>query len=439
MASKWVSGTKAPVDTEVDLTRVPVEGIIPPKLAGRLVRMGPNPIGAVRDDYQWFSGDGMVHAIDLADGSANRFVNRWVRTREVSGRLGEPTVVPSGDADELSNTSAFFLWGQLYGLTEGCPPYRLDTDLRTVGREDFGAGIRHFTAHPHTDPATREVLGIGYSFDDDPSCTLYVIGQDGTLTASRKIDLLGPRSVHDFAFTRDHVVLWDLPLELDREMVDGGSRVPFGWNPDGGARVGVLDRHDLASPVRWFGIDPCWAFHPLNAHATEGGVTIDVCQYDRIADADRTGPGDTAPPQLWRWTIDDRRPDVRRDLIDDRIQEFPRIDDRFWGLPHRFGVTVELFSSDGSPSIITHDIVNGSSESWQSKPGRSLSEAVFVADSASSPEGEGWLLAIESDRTSSDLVVLDATAVSAGPVARVHLPQRIPDGFHGDWLAAELH
>ena len=39
-----------------------------------------------------------------------------------------------------------------------------------------------------------------------------------------------------------------------------------------------------------------------------------------------------------------------------------------------------------------------------------------------------------SDRT--DLCVLDARDVAAGPIARVRLTQRIPFGFHANWFAA---
>ena len=42
-----------------------------------------------------------------------------------------------------------------------------------------------------------------------------------------------------------------------------------------------------------------------------------------------------------------------------------------------------------------------------------------------------------TDRT--DLVILDASAPRAEPVARVHLPVRVPYGFHGSWISdAEL-
>jgi len=33
----------------------------------------------------------------------------------------------------------------------------------------------------------------------------------------------------------------------------------------------------------------------------------------------------------------------------------------------------------------------------------------------------------------SDLLVLDATDVAAGPVAIARLPHRVPFGFHGNW------
>jgi carotenoid cleavage dioxygenase-like enzyme len=61
---------------------------------------------------------------------------------------------------------------------------------------------------------------------------------------------------------------------------------------------------------------------------------------------------------------------------------------------------------------------------------------VFVAASPTAGEEEGWVLTVVYDerRDASDLVVLDATDFSGAPVATVHLPQRVPFGFHGSWV-----
>jgi carotenoid cleavage dioxygenase len=37
---------------------------------------------------------------------------------------------------------------------------------------------------------------------------------------------------------------------------------------------------------------------------------------------------------------------------------------------------------------------------------------------------------------SSDLVILDATGIDQGPIATIHLPLRVPFGFHGNWVGA---
>ena len=56
--------------------------------------------------------------------------------------------------------------------------------------------------------------------------------------------------------------------------------------------------------------------------------------------------------------------------------------------------------------------------------------------SAAATEDEGWLLAPVHDAATdrSDVIVLDASDVSAPPVATIHLPVRIPFGFHGSWV-----
>jgi len=60
---------------------------------------------------------------------------------------------------------------------------------------------------------------------------------------------------------------------------------------------------------------------------------------------------------------------------------------------------------------------------------------VFVPRSAEAGEADGWLLAVvwRAAEDRSDLVVLDATDIGAGPLAIAHLPHRIPFGFHGNW------
>jgi carotenoid cleavage dioxygenase-like enzyme len=66
---------------------------------------------------------------------------------------------------------------------------------------------------------------------------------------------------------------------------------------------------------------------------------------------------------------------------------------------------------------------------------------VFVPASAAAAEDDGYVLTYVYDagRDGSDLVILDASDFTASPVATIGLPQRVPYGFRGGWVAdAEL-
>ena len=54
-------------------------------------------------------------------------------------------------------------------------------------------------------------------------------------------------------------------------------------------------------------------------------------------------------------------------------------------------------------------------------------------------EDEGWLLSVVYNRATekSEVIVVDAMRVDAGPIARVLLPRRVPFGFHGMWVPQE--
>ena len=52
-------------------------------------------------------------------------------------------------------------------------------------------------------------------------------------------------------------------------------------------------------------------------------------------------------------------------------------------------------------------------------------------------EDDGYLMTFvyAGDTNTSYLSILDASNVSAEPLAEVHIPQRVPTGFHGTWIS----
>ncbi len=67
----FLTGIHTPMDREVTLDALKIEGTIPPGLDGLYVRIGPNPVKPPNPAaYHWFTGDGMVHGVRLQAGRA---------------------------------------------------------------------------------------------------------------------------------------------------------------------------------------------------------------------------------------------------------------------------------------------------------------------------------------------------------------------------------
>ena len=83
-------------------------------------------------------------------------------------------------------------------------------------------------------------------------------------------------------------------------------------------------------------------------------------------------------------------------------------------------------------SIIHYDYKTAERTSYTTDEGGAVGEPVFAPKSKNSPDGEGWLITTEysAKENRSNLIILDAKNVSAGPVASAQLPHRIPYGFH---------
>ena len=303
---------------------------MPAGLSGRYLRNGPNPLGLDDPNYHWFLGAGMVHGVRLRDGKAEWYRNRWVRSKAVAAAHGEQW--PGGPVHEnmdFRRQHAHHLARRPHPRHRGGGPlpYELSDELDTIGPCDFcGTLPGGFAAHTKLDQQTGELHAIAYFWAWD-HVQHVVIDAAGKVTRTTDIAVADGPMMHDFALTGSYVVLLDLPVTFSLNAVTAGKELPYVWNPAHQARVGLLPR-DGSSAVRWIEIEPCWVFHCLNAYDDDSGrVVVDVCQYNKSFDVSTLGPRTGRSP--WTgWTIDPAAGKVTQQRLDDRGQEFPRVDDR---------------------------------------------------------------------------------------------------------------
>lgn len=440
-ANPYLEGNFGPVSEELTSLGLRVTGSIPRELDGRLLRIGPNPVTPPDPaKYHWFLGNGMVHGLRLRDGRAEWYRNRFVRDDEVTAAKGWPTSPgPRHGMGSVANTNVIGHAGKTWAIVEaGGLPVELNDELETVAYSNFeGTLPGSFTAHPKRDPDTGELHSIVYYWAWD-HLQYVVLGTDGRVRKTVNVPVPGKPMVHDCAITERYVVVFDMPVTFKLEHIQNGAPFPYAWDPEYGARVGLLPRDGDGSQTKWLDVPLCYVFHPLNAYDTANGqVVLDVCRHPRMFATDQNGPNE-GRPTLDRWVLDPSSGKVSTDTISDLGHEFPRHDERRIGKLIRYGYTGGLADKLGIGPIYKHDLVTGKTETHSEGAGRMFLEPVFVPRSADADEDDGWILAYVYDAPSnkSDVVILNAQDFSGGPVATIHLPQRVPFGFHGNWVAS---
>ena len=90
---------------------------------------------------------------------------------------------------------------------------------------------------------------------------------------------------------------------------------------------------------------------------------------------------------------------------------------------------------DGA-SLLKHDFAAGTAAEHDFGTGRVPGEFVFVPSAGATNEDDGYLMGFVYDAGSdtSDFVILDAHDFTSAALATVHLPVRVPFGFHGNWV-----
>ena len=465
-----LSGLFTPLSTESEDVKLQVTGELPAGLFGMYIRNGPNPMFEPRGGYHMFDGDAMLHRVVLGDG-APTYRSRWIRTsaleaeiaagRSLYGGLGElhlpsrKEVGAAGAIKNPANTNIIEHAGRYLALYEAAPPTEVTAELGTLGLHTFDGEVPGpFTAHPKTDPRTGELHAFSY-LSEPPFLQYHQIDSSGGLVRTVDIELTEAVVMHDFVVTEDYVVFVDSPLLMDLESaLNGGSM--FRWEPAHGTRIGVLAHGE--DEVRWFQTDDAYVNHFWNGWVeddvlTFSGSVLTGEAYSTSSESAMNTVGAQADPGTpTRFRVDLQSGTVVQEQLDDLGGDFPRINEQYLGVQNRYRYMVAF---SGVPDVIGHfdtvvsyDDLTSDRATWFAGRGMVVGEAVFVPDPDGLAENDGWLLAIvsprnvsadfhKSDSLRSELVVIDARDVGAGPIARVHLPERLPFGFHGNYFALQ--
>ena len=272
---------------------------------------------------------------------------------------------------------------------------------------------------------------IVFRFDvQAPFLTSSTLGPDGTVTqpevAVHGVDR--PFMIHDFAITQRYVVLVVAPLVIDADaMLVGGN--PIAWQPDLGTRIAVIPR-DRAAPTRWVHTDAFWTWHYANAYEADDRIYLDfpwTTAPQLVSAADRAG----AKAGFTRACLDPDHGTATLHHLDARGTEFPRIDDRLVGLPHRYVTTGsggESMQFGEHDRIHQYDMVTGTS--LTAELDMAVGEVQFAPRAGSTGELDGYYLAFATDLSGprSFLVIWDAGEFPAPPIARIRIPTACPTG-----------
>jgi carotenoid cleavage dioxygenase len=440
-SNPFLEGNLAPVTEEVTAFNLEVTGTLPHELDGRYLRNGPNPIGDVnRAKYHWFTGHGMVHGLRIRGGQAEWYRNRWVRNNEVATLLGESQPLSDWPADHqqfAANTNVIGHNGQTFAIVEaGAPPVELSYDLETVRVSNLGGSLPHaYSAHPKRDPLTGELHVMTYFWGWGNQVQYLVVGTDGRVRRHVDIPTAGGPMIHDIAFTQKYILVFDLPTVFNIDAAMSGASLPYYWNHNYQARIGLLPREGNGEDVKWIDIDPCYIFHPMNAYDDGDEVVLDAARHEKMFDRERRGPSE-GPPTLDRWRLNTVTGTHSCERIDDRPQEFPRINESLVGLRNQYGYCAGIGQNFAQDTLIKVDLDSRRVEARTDTARYGYGEPVFIPRDGAKTEDDGYVMALRLDTQTqtSDLAVFDAQAITEDPIAVVHVPVRIPNGFHGNWI-----
>ncbi|MFN0001656.1 MAG: carotenoid oxygenase family protein [Pseudohongiellaceae bacterium] len=453
---------------EMDVRYCEIEGTIPADLNGAFYRVGPDPQFPLRAGNIPFDGEGHVSMFRIKDGRVDyrtRFIRneRWM-AQDKAGKLlfpmyrnpalDDPSV--AGISRSTGNTHIINHQNMLLTLKEDSPPSALNLlTLETIVPNftfDGQLTSKTFTAHPKIDSITGNMVAFGYEatgFGSDDVIAFEMTPQGKKVWEAKvKVPYVG--MLHDFAVTKNYIVLFVIPLAKDDEQLARGG-IHWSWDGSRPTHFGAFRRDGDGSDIRWFNGPTRSATHVMGAFDDAGKIFVDVEMSESnpfpfmpFKDGSAWNPI-TGTSYITRLSVDLNNRSIS-DYAMERLSPWtgalPRQDDRYNTMPYRYGFlgTRDINASDprqANAGYVRFDHATSTQMFWNAGAGTSLAECCFAPKSASAAEGEGYLMGVatrQNEGGRADLVILDAQRLDEGPLATVRLPLRAIGQIHGWWV-----
>ncbi|KAL3423042.1 isoeugenol monooxygenase [Phlyctema vagabunda] len=476
------AGASRPFRAEAEIEDLEIIGTIPEELDGTFYRVMTDPY--YNRDYYLngeksipFDGDGSISAFRVKNGKVT-YKQKYVMTerliaerkagRALFGMLRSPFShhpCVRSVIDNLANTNVILHADKLLALGEQGPPYELDPNtLRTIGHEPFPGQISPrlpFTAHPHVDPSTGDLIAFGYALNGllDPSISVYVVDKAGKKTLQRDFAFDGTLGiVHDCAITKNYVVLMMMPYAVDFTDIEKKGNHVWYYDEKMPTWFAVCPRNQHEE-VRWFKYKNAMPIHSGASYEEDGKIYFDASVASHNAFSflpcksgekriPNPNPADISVTYV-KWCIDPLA--TSNEMVDPEVllhvpSEFPRIDERFLTTKTRY-TFIDCFKPDSSAeallykglnALARHDYKTGNVEYMVPGNNCLVQEPCFSPRSTDAPEGDGFLITmIDNIEDGRNEVIIQDTKNFKEIVGRIVLPFRIRSAVHGNWVDAQ--
>ncbi|CAJ1911662.1 unnamed protein product [Cylindrotheca closterium] len=365
-----------------------------------------------------------------------------------------------------SNTRTIFWGKRLLSMWEGGQPFKLDgLALSTEGRSQLGGVLKE--ADPMgskmiIDPVKNRALLYGvrqdakssevtvYEFDD----SFRLIEQEEGKTSQ---NFPGFAMISDMAATENYSLFVQPQVSAAMQFLlvkEPGKVLTVEKAP---ATLHLVPRIGSGKEAKSISIPFDGVVEAemqlINAYEDGDSITFDAIRMDGSHKTSSTKGtqwpfattreeyvNTAAKRSLWRYTVDLRSNSVSKEMLTDTQCFFGVVNPKQSTLPHGpIYMAIGAMGNEVSPpqGVARFDPVTKTMDSWMPEGFEFCGEPMFAPKENAASDDDGYILTVlfNGKTEQSEMVILQSTDISAGPVGRIPLGVGIPHGLYGCFAA----